>query len=283
MPNLVQTLENVAARGAEGLAHAARAELAAALRELQRPDGGFAGLDGRSDPYFSFFAWLGLRALAAPFDRERLCSYLASTRLSDTRVEARCATVVLVREGRRSRLAGWADVLRAWRRGEARDAYGLFLLGLLSDALLPGGLPRAGARLAWRRLAARAWERLPTPQLAAHLVLSARAGVSGAPVTSALLARRCVSGGFASAAGAPPDLLATAVARLALEQAGPSARVPLHSEERQRDLAFVESCWLEDGLFGPSPSAAHGDAEHAFYGLLALGTCRGACNAKIYL
>ena len=40
------------------------------------------------------------------------------------------------------------------------------------------------------------------------------------------------------------------------------------------DLAFIESCWLEDGLFGPSPLAERGDAEHTFYGLLALGTCR---------
>jgi len=46
------------------------------------------------------------------------------------------------------------------------------------------------------------------------------------------------------------------------------------AETRREDLDFVEACWLGDGLFGASPVAAHGDAEHTFYGLLALGTCR---------
>ena len=265
--SVIETLDRTAARGAGGLAPGARESLAEALYALQVSDGGFAGLDGRSDLYFSFFAWLALRALAAPFDRDRLCAFAAARRREARGIDARCAEVLLVREGRRSRIAGWMSLARALARGEACGAYGAFLLGLLADTLLPRGVPRWAARRAWRRLAARDWKRLPTPQLAAGLVLARLAGESDAGLLSVLEGRRCARGGFASAAGAPPDLLATAVARFALWHGQPA-------REDHADLAFIEACWLEDGLFGASPAARCGDAEHTFYGLLALGTCR---------
>jgi hypothetical protein len=74
------------------------------------------------------------------------------------------------------------------------------------------------------------------------------------------------------------------VARFACGCGATASRPPRAAAEHGRasdaasrtgeDLAFIEACWLEDGLFGPSPRASHGDAEHTFYGLLALGTCR---------
>jgi len=267
MTDLFQTLEVTAARGAEGLTREARESVAAALQSLQRPDGGFAGLDGQSDPYFSLFAWLSLRALGATYDRDRLCAYLTAHRQSARRIDAQCADLVLACEGRASRFSRLLRAAALWRGGTS-EVYDAFLL-----ALATGPVPRWLARLAWRRQRhlskAGVAERLPTPRLAADLILATLAGKSDAGLQSALASRQCANGGFATAAGAPADLLATAVARFSL-----GMRPSPPGSERSHDLAFIEACWLEDGLFGPVPGATQGDAEHTFYGLLALGTCR---------
>ena len=264
MANLFQKLEAAAARGAEGLLPEARETLAKALLALQQASGGFAGLDGRADPYFTFFAWLSLRALGAGYDRDRLCAYMQAHRRDAKTVDAQCARILLAAEGEGMRLS-WLKLPAALLRGDTREAYAAFML-----ALAGGAAPRWAARLAWWRqrslFRAGRVERLPTPRLAAGLVLAGLAGVRGSEIASALLSRRRASGGFASADGAPADLLATAVARFAAGQASGGGL--------QQDLAFVEACWLEDGLFGPSPAARQGDAEHTFYGLLAFGTCR---------
>lgn len=272
MSNLLHLLEDAAARGAEGLTPEARATLAAALRALQCPEGGFAGLDGRPDPYFSLFAWLSLRALGAACDRDRLCVYLAARRHGPDAVNARCADLVLACEGQRhpfSRLKRLAALLR----GDARAAYGAFLAMLAT-----GPVPRWAARAAWRRqrslFGSAAALRLPTPRLAAGLALATMAGERGTGIVPALEARRCADGGFVSAPGALPDLLATAAARFAIGLGKTSAQACGRKEETAADLVFIEACWKEDGLFGASPTAAQGDAEHTFYGLLALGTCR---------
>lgn len=266
MSTLFQRLETVAARGAEGLASASRARVAAAVRALQQADGGFAGLDGRSDLYYSLFAWLNLRALAVPYDGARLCAYAERGRRASPAVDARCAELLLSVEGRRrvSRRALVVSLLRG-------DAYGVFLW-LLAAEKVPPWLARQAARRAMRRQSAEAVKRLPTPRLAAGLVLAHAAGLPDEGLAEALEARRCPGGGFASAPGASADLLATAAARFALGVG--RARSRDTAETRRNDLNFVEACWLEDGLFGASPDALRGDAEHTFYGLLALGTCR---------
>ena len=274
MDNLFQTLEDVAARGAAGLASEARQSVAAALCALRCPEGGFAGLDGRADPYFTLFAWLSLRALGAAYDRDRLCAYMAAQRHDKSRTDAQCAALVLACEGQR-RCGSWLKGLGTLLRGDAYAVYGLFLL-----ALTAGDVPRWIARLAWRRQRKRfehggAAERLPTPRLAAGVALASLAGERGVDLVPVLESRRGAGGGFASAAGAEADLLATAVARFALWH-GRLARDEQGRDVHatQRDLVFIEACWHEDGLFGASPRAARGDAEHTFYALLALGTCR---------
>ena len=273
MKNLFQILEDTAARGAEGLLPEARARVALSLRELQCPDGGFKGLDGRSDPYFSFFAWLSLRALGAAYDRDPLCAYMAAHRHDANRVDARCSQFLLAVEGQGARVT-WLALAVAFLRSDEREVYGAFLLMLVN-----AHVPRWLAKLAWRRqhrlFETAAAERLPTPRLAAGLLLAHLSGQQGASVSLALEARRCVAGGFVSVPGAWPDLLATAVARFALWN-GRLARAPQGREVKANkgDLMFIEDCWLKDGLFGASPAADRGDAEHTFYGLLALGTCR---------
>ena len=98
------------------------------------------------------------------------------------------------------------------------------------------------------------------------------AGETCAELSEALESRRCQGGGYASAAGARPDLLGTAAARVALRLHGGRRRAG--GPEAAEDLAFCEACWMDDGLFGAAPDARAGDAEHTFYGLLTLGTCR---------
>jgi len=277
MANLLQTIEDTAARGAGGLTPEARESVAGALQALQCPGGGFAGLDGRADPYYSFFAWLSLRALGAAYDRGRLCVYMDANRRHANRINAYCAELVLAVEGRTAQRS-WLRFAAAIVRGDTRGVYAAFLLMLTARHV-----PRWVARLAWRgqkrRLARAVVERLPTPRLAAGCVLATLAETDAAGILSVLHARRCASGGFASVANAAPDLLATAIARFACSF-GPAMPCPRLGNERgpeshtREDLTFIEACWREDGLFGASPSALHGDGEHTFYGLLALGTCR---------
>jgi len=119
----------------------------------------------------------------------------------------------------------------------------------------------------------RALTAVTTPRLVARLLLIAD---SGAPdsfrIRDELLGRRCGSGGFLASRQAPsPDLLATALARFALFRHPQADRT---QDAAAADLAFIASCWTDAGLFAPSPSVETGDAEHTFYGLLALGTCR---------
>ncbi len=267
MANLFQTLEVTAARGAEGLMPEARGCIAAALLALQEPDGGFAGLDGNSDPYYSLFAWLGLRALGAAYDRNRLCAYMAAHRRDANAVDAQCAAFVRACEGHPPHLP-WPTPGTALLRGDTHGVYTAFML-----ALALGDVPRWLARLLWRRqkrlFAASPVEHAPTPRLAAGLLLASLAGECASDILSVLTSRRCANGGFASAPKALPDLLATAVARFSIGNQPSSI-----GGEREADLAFVEACWRTDGLFGASPTAGRGDAEHTFYGLLALGTCR---------
>ena len=271
MANLFQTLGAVAARGAAGLTSEARESVAAALGSLQCPDGGFAGLDGRADPYYTLFAWLSLRALGAAYDRDRLCAYMAAHRCDANRIDARCASFLLAAEGWQKRMT-WLKRVEALTRCDTRGGgYAAFL-----TLLAMGDVPRWEVRLGWRcwrRLfATPSVERWPTPRLAAGLVLAAWAGKNDTGVLSELCARHCASGGFASMPNIAPDLLATAVTRFAMGFA--LNRKPETGDCRKQDWEFVESCWLGDGLFGSSPSAVRGDSEHTFYGLLTLGTCR---------
>jgi len=265
MSPVFQTLETTLARGADGLTAEARAKLVVALLGLRGSDGGFAGLDRRSDPYYTLFAWLCLRGLDAVYDRSALCAYLSACPRHAGTVDASCADFVLsVESGVRMRCL--PHVLSAMHRG---DAYAFFLASLITGKL-PSWLVRTAMRWMFRSGVGSDLSRLPTPRLAAGAVLASLAGTDTSAFVSELRNRRLSSGGYASAAGTAPDLLATAAARFACDWA--SAALPAH--ECSGDLAFVESCWMEDGLFGPSPSAACGDAEHTFYGLLALGTCR---------
>ncbi|HQA38148.1 MAG TPA: prenyltransferase/squalene oxidase repeat-containing protein [Kiritimatiellia bacterium] len=270
MASLFHALECLAACGADGLLPDARDTLVRSLANRRSAEGGFKGLDGRSDPYYTFFGWLSLRALRAPYDRDKLCGAMARHTRAANRVDAACARLLLNVEKRsvfRALLTGWADL---WRMG---DPYGIFLASLTFPHL-PRWIMRRACHAQRRQPGARVPEKSPTPQLAAGLVLAALAGEDAPGRVAALSARHRAGGGFASAPGVPADLLATAVARFALRMSDSLEKKPGTDAACKADLAFIEACWLDDGLFGPFPAAAQGDTEHTFYGLLALGTCR---------
>ena len=269
MPSLFHTLETMAARGAEGLAPDARKALFDALIRLRHTDGGCAAPSGTPDPYYSLFAWLCLRALdpsaleTAPVERYLLTCIPASP------VDALCTRLVRLNAAPSPTLAKLRAVFSVMLH-PPRDAYASFLSALTLDTAFISGMPKVLKRLIVSRL--RVAGHAPTPRLAAKLTLLPPGHPECGALQNALLQRRCPAGGFVSSANASsPDLLATAVARFALTMHTPTG---LTAADTAADLAFTETCWAGDGLFGPLPYPARGDTEHTFYALLALGTCR---------
>lgn len=271
MSLFVEHLEKMCRTGAELLADDGRQRLSAALQRLQASTGGYVGLDGAPDPYYSFFVYQCLVALHAPLDREALLDY-ASHCETQSYVDRVAAEAL-----RQACTAQWSPTaaLRLLLRSSAEsEAYGRFFALWQADRAFSPRMLAWLARIVWMRLR-RQMNRsgLVMPQLAVGLVIAHVAGDRGA--TRQLITRiqryRVAGGGFSSMVGHGGDLLATAVAVAALRMAGAKHALNRH---REIDRDFVELCWLEDDLFGATPLAERGDAEYTFYGLLALGALR---------
>jgi hypothetical protein len=254
--NLFQMIEATARRGAEGLAPEARDSLVDTLRSRCAPDGGYTDLNGASsDPYYSFFAWLALRALThtAPTSIEQ---YFATCQTNSS-IDRFCKAFVTIQcmPAFKRRLRCLSFLLRH----PPRDPYALFLTGLLLCISFPSLAPLLFSLARFTNTHA-----LSTSRLAAQLVTNPHA--SNAPLLrEKLLRRHSEAGGFSSADNTPPDLLATAVARFVLAD---------KAAGRSQDLLFTEACWCPDNLFAAVPGLPQGDVEHTYYALLVLGTCR---------
>ena len=254
--NLFQTIEATAKRGAEGLTPEARDTLVDTLRSRCAPDGGYTDLNGaHSDPYYSFFAWIALRALTntSPTSIEH---YFATCQTKNS-IDRFCKAFVSIHSmpAFKRRVSCLSFLLRH----PPRDAYVLFLSGLLLCISFPGLAPLLFALARFTNANA-----LSTSRLAAQLVTNPHA--SNAPlIREKLLRRHSETGGFSSADNTPPDLLATAVARFVLAD---------RAAGRSQDLLFTEACWCLDNLFAAMPGLPQGDVEHTYYALLVLGTCR---------
>jgi len=266
MPGLFHSLETMASKGAEGLAPDARKTLFNALIRLRHSNGGCAAPSGTPDPYYSFFAWLCLRALdpstpeTQPLERYLLTCTPASP------IDALCARLVKLNAAPRKSIVIQLRTLLFALLNPPRDVYASFLYALTLDSVFEHGIPKLLQRLIGRRL--RTTGNTTTPRLAAKLTLNPNCDM----IKKLLLQRHCPTGGFVSSANTPsPDLLATAVARFALTMVAPTALTPTHTAA---DLAFTETCWADDDLFGPLPYPTRGDTEYTFYALLTLGTCR---------
>ena len=254
--NLFQTLESTAKRGVDGLAPEARSSLVEAIRCHCGPDGGHTDLSGtHSDPYYSFFAWLCLRALSTP-PLASLEQYFITCR-AQSPIDHFCKAFVQIHS--MSAFKRKFVSLCLLLRHPPRDPYALFLSGLMLGFSFPRLAP-----VLLRLVRTNKAPVLSTSRLAAQLLANPRA--SDAPLLrEKLMSRHSGTGGFASADNASPDLLATAVARVALSSE------PL---ENAHDLLFTEACWCSDGYFSSTPGLPSGDVEHTYYALLVLGTCR---------
>ena len=254
--NLFQSIELYAKKGADGLTSETRDSLVDTLQSRCAPDGGYTDLNGiRSDPYYSFFAWLCLRALThtspAPLEH-----YFATCHTQSS-IDLFCKAFVRM------------NSMPVYKRNLAslyflmchppRDPYALFMSGLMLNISFPRLAP-----LLLRLTRRNNTHALSTSRLAAQLLANPCA--SDAPlIRKKLLHRHFETGGFSSVDHAAPDLLATAVARIALSSESP---------DTSPDLLFTEACWCLDGLFSAMPGLSCGDVEHTYYALLVLGTCR---------
>jgi hypothetical protein len=254
--NLFQTIESTAKKGADGLTPEARNSLVIAIQRHCGPDGGHTDLSQKhSDPYYSFFAWLCLRALSHT-STASLEQYFA-TCMAQSPIDHFCKAFVQIHNlpAFKRKLASIFLLIRH----PPHDPYALFLSALLLNISFPRLAP-----LLLRLTRTNKTHALSTSRLAAQLLASPYAS-DASLLRRKLLKRHFETGGFSSADNASPDLLATAVARIAL--AGESL-------ETSPDLLFTEACWCTDDLFSAMPGLPCGDVEHTYYALLVLGTCR---------
>ena len=254
--NLFQTLESTAKRGVDGLTQDARHDMVVAIQGQCASEGGHTGLSGKApDPYYSFFAWLTLRALTntSPASLEQ---YFA-TCTARSPIDHFCKAFVSL-QGMPAFKRKFAS-LSFFLRYTPRDPYTLFLAGLMLGISFPRLAP-----VLLRLARTNKTQALSTSRLAAQL-LSKPCAPDVPLLREKLLQRHSETGGFASADNASPDLLATAVARIALSG---------EHLDNTNDLLFTEACWCPDDLFSATPGLPHGDVEHTYYALLVLGTCR---------
>lgn len=254
--NVMRTIEGLAKKGAEGLTPEARAEIAKAILQRNRADGGQADLSGtRSDPYYSLFAWFCLRALqgCAPKSLERYFKTCACKSPIDL-YSAFFVNLQALPTFKR-KLACFGFLIRH----APRTPYTLLLSALLAETAFP-----LLTSLLLRCVRLKSKQAISTSRLAAQLLAKPQARDSQG-LRDTLLQRQSPTGGFSSADKVAPDLLATAAARLALAPC---------SLDNRNDRIFAEACWAPNSLFAPQPGLTEGDVEHTFYALLVLGSCR---------
>ena len=268
---LMKDMRSCASAGVTLLERKSADALSSAVLKLRHANGGFCGLDGQPDLYYSLFAVLILEALKSRFDESDLLRWVKRVCAEAKGVDRHCAEILLLRSGLISRGASRLRLLRSLAGAAHSDSYKLFLVQLLMEELLPEGLNRfllrQGARSLLKERVRQDFSALGTPGSAVCLMLASEMGDGEAVerMLALLKQRHRASGGFSSAPGVHADLLSTAVVLFAARQSGNKLDV-VHN-----DRAFVEMCWQEDGLFSASPDQEQGDLEHTFYGLLALG------------
>ena len=262
-------------RGISALDPNAAAELFSAVKSLQCPDGGFCGLDGKPDLYYSYFAVFMLEACGFEYDADLLLKWVRSEFPESHGVDRICAQLLLLRAKELSRGAARFSLLKSLLQIGPADSYKIFLTSLLMEELLPAVLcrfliRRAAASTLRKRRVSDDFNALSTPVAAVCLLLASESGDAAAKERMQILLsqRHRSSGGYCSAPGAHADLLSTAVVLFVNVFCGNAVAVD------KNDSAFIELCWQDDRLFSSAPDQTQGDLEHTFYGLLALG-CLG--------
>lgn len=254
-------------------------------------DGGFKGLGGNSDLYYTVFGLEGLGAMQAELPVERIAAFLRTFGGGETldfihlTCLARCwANLPDEFDGRRE-IVGCIERYRADDGGyglssaaKRGTAYGCFLaLGAYQD--LKTTMPDVdGLIRCVESLAADDGGYANEPALAASTTPSTAAAVTvlrnlGRRVderTGRWLMDRfyvCGTGGFvAGAGGTIPDLLSTATALHALACMDVS-----FDTIKEPCLDFIDSLWTGGGGFCGNWAQTTADCEYTYYGLLALG------------
>jgi prenyltransferase beta subunit len=250
----------------------ARKILYSAVKRRRGQSGGFCGLDGQDDIYYTFFAILMLDV----YGEKSLCNqslrdWVRNLYPSLSGVDRVCAELILLRLNAISRMQSRLKLLRFFRLRYWSDSYKSFLAVLLIEQLFPEwcrrlALVRAG-RAVVRETRGVDFSVLSTAGAVVRMVLTASAGEQDAAKRMLELVRRrhCASGGYAAAPGGSADLLSTAVAIFGCAYINEELKIGAN------DRAFVEMCWQDDGLFSATPEQRQGDLEHSYYALLALG------------
>ncbi|MCX7819841.1 MAG: hypothetical protein N2652_11660 [Kiritimatiellae bacterium] len=252
--------------GAAQLSHEHRAKLYRRLIELRAPEGGFQGLDGRGDLYFSAFGF----ELAEVFLLSPRPVDIAYIETSSAVGADGIAAISLLRCRRALGCQPVATPAIAERLAAGIPApYEQFLTLFAADLIGSDALSGLASQRARSDLVASTVRPMLATTLAAAIAVAVRTG--NVEVVDELAARllelRHSAGGWRVAAALPDaDLLATAAAVFALDYAG--HRPP---ERRQRDRQFVLAHRCADGGFAQRPGGGISDVESTWYALLALG------------
>ena len=273
-----------------------RARHAAFVTRLQNPDGGFPGVDGASDLYYTSFAlraadllgvqepalWAGaadcLRAQLVREDVVECLCLLYSRRLVDLHgYEVAVSGVEAPLEACRAGAGCYAG-----RPGGPASVYHTFLAALCGG-LLGAPMPQrdeAVAVVASRQCADGGFADVMdgetpavggvNPTAAAVQLLSASGALSDEAAGKAVefvLAMQRPDGGFAAHAGAPvADLMSTFTALVTLHEAAHLGRARTSAAAH-----FAGGLAARGGGFRGAPSAGRPDCEYTYYGLGALG------------
>ena len=295
-PGKSREMLQIAGRATQLLDDADRADVAAFVRGLQQPDGGFRGRAAGSDLYYTVFGVSCLLALKRPPNPLAVQRYLESmgdgTALDFVHLAslARCwagLSLGLLPSRRARALLPRMEQYRAADGGYNPAApgashgtvYGGFLAFLTYEEAR-NALPDAAALLASVRALRTpdgGYANAPgvagsttTATAAAMLLQQWLADAADPAAGAALQACASAAGGYLAFPGAPgPDLLSTATALVALHAAG----IRPEPAAAARHLDFVESLWHESGGFCGHAADSVPDCEYTFYALLTMGAC----------
>jgi len=266
-------MQSTVKRGFSALDSNAATELLSAVHSLQCSEGGFCGLDGKLDLYYSYFAVFMLDAFGSEYETDLLAKWTWCELPKSHGVDRICAQLLLLRFGRLSKKNARLNLLKSLFQIGSADSYKIFLTSLLMEQLLPTGvnnflIKRAASFTLRKRRGSDDFNALSTPVAAVSLLLAAESGDAATQerMQTLLMQRHRTSGGYCSAPGVSADLLSTAVVLFTHAL----CEIPISVDKN--DHAFIELCWQDDGLFSSAPDQPQGDLEHTFYGLLALGS-----------
>lgn len=243
--------------------------------------GGFAGLSGDADVYYTFFGVASLSALGVDVHssvKEYIPGFGSGDGLDFVHLccLARCVGILGQGWQVRRRVLENIEKYRSADNGYSHISRGAGDGTVYASFLASRAYNDCGAEIPGRDAMLESVERsfkaggmdMVTTVAAAGMVLVGGQNPELAEcIAKRIMGRLDADGGFKASEKAPgPDLLSTAAALYALRVAGVSLSGIVNGCQD-----FVEMLWCEDGGFAGSVADSAGDVEYTYYGLLALG------------